>query len=104
MVAGGSAVYSDVLLVQFVPETCTQAHKSDFKFGHPAFAQDYLGIPGTTVDLEQRFSVVGDMVTKKKNRLKGETVRVMQGLKGWIDAGLYDIVGEWGRKNRDVRK
>ena len=64
--------------------------------------RDYLAIPGTTVDLERQFSIVGDMVTKKRNRLSGETVRAVQLLKNWDTNGFFNIVNYWTVKS--VRK
>ena len=64
--------------------------------------RDYLAIPGTTVDLERQVSIVGDMVTKKRNRLSGETVRAVQLLKNWDTNGFFNIVNYWTVKS--VRK
>jgi hypothetical protein len=64
-------------------------------------AKDYLGVPGSTVDMEREFSKGSDMVVRKRGRLAADTIRACMCLKSWIDKGLYDIVKYWDGK--DVR-
>ena len=65
-------------------------------------ARDYLAIPGTTVDMERQFSKSGDMVTRKRGRLVGETVQATQLVKNWDESGLLDLVKYW--EERGVSK
>lgn len=46
-------------------------------------ARDYLAIPATSAPSECVFSVGGDIVTKKRNRLVGDSVRMIVCLKNW---------------------
>ena len=46
-------------------------------------AKDHLAIPAMSAPLESVFSVSSDVVTKKKNRLVGSTVRFIVSLKAW---------------------
>ena len=45
-------------------------------------ARDYLAIPATSAPSERVFSHGGDVVTKKRNRLTGESIRMIVCLKG----------------------
>jgi len=65
-------------------------------------ARDYLGIAGTTVDIEREFSNGVDLVVTKRGRLNADTIRACMCLKSWSDSGLFDIVQFW--EHRDVRK
>jgi hypothetical protein len=47
------------------------------------FARDCLPIPATNVPSEEIFSVSGDMITDKRNRLDNKTVRTAMCLKSW---------------------
>ena len=47
-------------------------------------ARDYLSIQATSVALEQAFSIAGQTISEVKNRLDGETARVILCLKSWI--------------------
>ena len=99
----GSAILGTRRLIHLMfCDILCQEHANDYKFGLPQMARDYLAIPGTTVDLERQFSIVGDMITKKRNRLSGDTVRAVQLLRNWDKNGLFDIVDYW--TNKDVRK
>jgi hypothetical protein len=45
------------------------------------FAKDHLAIPPMSAPSESVFSICGDVVTKKRNRLTGDTVRIIVCLK-----------------------
>ena len=47
------------------------------------FAQDCLSVPATSVPSEQVFSISGDMVTDKRNRLSSKTIRLAMCLRSW---------------------
>ena len=49
-------------------------------------ARDYLAIPATLAPSERVFSQGGDVVTKKRNRLTSDSIRMIVCLKGW---GIY---------------
>jgi hypothetical protein len=46
-------------------------------------ARDFLAIPATSATSECVFSVGSDVVTKKRNRLTGDSVRMIMCLKDW---------------------
>jgi hAT family C-terminal dimerisation region len=46
-------------------------------------AADFLAIPATSAPSESVFSVSSDLVTKKRNRLTGDSVRMIMCLKDW---------------------
>ena len=46
-------------------------------------AKDYLPIPATSAPSECVFSQGGDIVTKKRNRLTGDSIRMIVCLKAW---------------------
>jgi len=46
-------------------------------------ARDYLGIPATSVPSEEIFSLGKNLITDKRNRLAGKTIRVCMYLKSW---------------------
>jgi hypothetical protein len=46
-------------------------------------AGDFLAIPATSAPLECVFSISSDVVTKKRNRLTGDSVRMIMCLKDW---------------------
>ena len=46
-------------------------------------ARDFLAIPATSATSECVFSVGSDVVTKKRNRLTGDSVRMIMCLKHW---------------------
>jgi hypothetical protein len=50
-------------------------------------AKDYLAIPATSAPSECVFSQGGDIVTKKRNKLTGDSIRMIVCLKAW---GLYN--------------
>ena len=47
-------------------------------------ARDYLSIQATSVASEQAFSIAGQTISDVRNRLDGETARVILCLKSWI--------------------
>ncbi|EKM74644.1 hypothetical protein AGABI1DRAFT_133044 [Agaricus bisporus var. burnettii JB137-S8] len=58
-------------------------------------ARDYLSIPATSVDVERTFSKGRNLLTNRRNRLVGQTVRSLLCLGDWISAGIVtnkDIV------------
>lgn len=72
-------------------------HESEYP--HVAkMARDYLAVPGATVDLERRFSILGDLVSIRRHRLKGDTIRACAMLRSWREAGLFDMVGYWEKQ------
>ena len=48
-----------------------------------AIAKDHLAIPATSAESERVFSVGGDIVTKKRNRLALSTLRYLICLRNW---------------------
>ena len=46
-------------------------------------AKDYLAIPATSVPSEESFSAGKNLITDKKNRLAGKTIRVYMCLRSW---------------------
>jgi hypothetical protein len=46
-------------------------------------ARDYLAIPATSVPCEQVFSTGKNLITDKRNRLVGKTIRMCLCLKSW---------------------
>jgi len=46
-------------------------------------ARDYLAIPATSVPSEQSFSMGKNLITDKRNRLAGKTIRFCMCLKSW---------------------
>jgi hypothetical protein len=57
-------------------------------------ARDYLAIPATSALLECVFSNGSDIVTKKRNRLTGDSVRRIVCLKAWGIIQDEDLVEE----------
>ena len=75
-----------------------QIHECEYTHGLAKMARDYLAIPGATVDLERRFSIVGDLVSIRRHRLKGDTIRACALLRSWGEAGLFNIVTYWEKQ------
>ncbi|PQM43529.1 hypothetical protein VC83_09656 [Pseudogymnoascus destructans] len=48
-----------------------------------SIAKDHLAIPATSADSERVFSVGGDIITKKRNRLSPSTLRYLLCLRNW---------------------
>ena len=46
-------------------------------------AQDYLAIPATSVPSEESFSAGKNLITDKRNRLAGKTIRTCMCLRSW---------------------
>jgi hypothetical protein len=61
-----------------------------------AIAKDHLAVPATSADSERVFSVGGDIVTKKRNRLAPSTLRYLICLRNWgvISPGEDDDSGD----------
>jgi hypothetical protein len=57
-------------------------------------ARDYLAIPATSAPSECVFSSSGDIITKKRNRLTGDSVRMIVCLKAWGIIEDEDLVEE----------
>jgi len=53
-------------------------------------ARDYLAIPATSVPSEQSFSLGKNLITDRRNRLVGKTIRACMCLKSWWSTGLID--------------
>lgn len=51
-------------------------------------ARDYLAIPATSVPSEQVFSTSKNLITEKRNRLLGKTIRACMCLKSWWQGPL----------------
>ncbi len=47
-------------------------------------ARDYLAIPASSVPSEQAFSEAGDILSKRRNRIEGETMGAIMCLKSWL--------------------
>ena len=48
-----------------------------------SIAKDHLAIPATSADSERVFSVGGDIIIKKRNRLSPSTLRYLLCLRNW---------------------
>ena len=83
-------------------DTALQSHADEYPNGLARVAMDYLSIPAATVDIEREFSIAGEVFTKKRNRINGDTARAQMCLKSWIGKGLWDPVEFWAKQN--VRK
>jgi len=62
-------------------------------------ARRYLAIPASSAPSESIFSIAGDIITKKRNRLSDESFRLILVLKNWglpeeILGKLDNYVGE----------
>ena len=53
-------------------------------------AKDHLAVSATSADSERIFSVDGDIVTKKRNRLSPSTLRYLLCLRNW------DVISQGG--------
>ena len=49
-------------------------------------AIEFLGIPGTSVPSERLFSIAGDVMSAKRNRLKPATARALICCESWIQS------------------
>ncbi|GES82328.1 zinc finger BED domain-containing protein RICESLEEPER 2-like [Rhizophagus clarus] len=54
-------------------------------------AMDYLAIPSTSVPSEECFSISKNLITDKRNKLAGKTIRSCMCLKSWISGSLSDL-------------
>ena len=50
-------------------------------------AQDFIGAPATSVDIERCFSHAGGMVTKRRHALSAETIRTNSLANAWVRGG-----------------
>ena len=50
-------------------------------------ARDYFATPATSVPSEQAFSIAGDLISKKRNRMAPETANELMSLKSWYGLG-----------------
>jgi hypothetical protein len=51
-------------------------------------AWDYLSIQASSVPCEQLFSLAGNVVSKKRNRLDKDTTRACLCLRSWLIEGI----------------
>jgi hypothetical protein len=63
-----------------------------------AIAKDHLAIPATSAESERVFSVGGDIITKKRNRLAPSTLRYLICLRNW---GVVSV-GEDSEEDEDA--
>ena len=54
-------------------------------------AMDYLAIPSTSVPSEECFSISKNLITDKRNKLAGKTIRSCMCLKSWFSGSLSDL-------------
>ena len=69
-------------------------------------AMDFLAIPGSAVPSERLFSVAGDVISSKRNRLKPETARALVCLESWTAPnGLYPFkpIVPLGQNSKDSK-
>jgi hypothetical protein len=55
-------------------------------------AMDYLAIPSTSVPSEECFSISKNLITDKRNKLAGKTIRSCMCLKSWFSGSLSDLL------------
>ena len=53
-------------------------------------ALDIFDIPPTEADNERLYSIIDDMIIKKRRRLKANTIGAVQSLRQWDHEGLID--------------
>ncbi|GET55653.1 ribonuclease H-like domain-containing protein [Rhizophagus irregularis DAOM 181602=DAOM 197198] len=54
-------------------------------------AMDYLAIPSTSVPSEECFSISKNLITDKRNKLAGKTIKSCMCLKSWFSSSLSDL-------------
>nr|GAT44657.1 predicted protein [Mycena chlorophos] len=70
------------------PYATPAARKSPNNVALIRMAQDFLGAPATSVDIERAFSHAGGMVTKRRHALSSETIRANALVAAWSKADL----------------
>ena len=59
-------------------------------------ARRYLAIPATSAAIESIFSISSNIITKPRNRLSPETVRLILLLKSWKVRDIKELQDELG--------
>ena len=54
-------------------------------------AREYLTAPATSVSSERLFSLAGNVITKKRNRMNPETSKTIMCLNSWLDFKLLNV-------------
>ena len=76
---------------------------SSYKYPYLSIlARRYLAIPATSAAIESIFSVSSNIITKPRNRLNPETVRMLLLLKSWKVKNLSELEKELGLE--DIEK
>jgi hypothetical protein len=69
-------------------------------------ARDHLAIPVSSVPSKHVFSAGGNIITKKRNRISGESVRYLLYLRSWgiipEDDDFDDLVEEEDREDNEI--
>jgi hypothetical protein len=65
------------------PLSWWRAHATEYPI-LSKMAQDYLSIQASSVPCEQLFSIAGNIVSKKRNRLEENTIRACLCLRSWL--------------------
>src|SRR2546421_8185884 len=58
--------------------------------GLAKMAMDFLPIPSTSVASEECFSISKNLITDRRNKLVGKTIRASMCLKSWLSGPLND--------------
>ncbi|KAJ7054572.1 ribonuclease H-like domain-containing protein [Mycena amicta] len=73
---------------KFSPYSTPAALKSPNNVALIQMAQDFVGAPATSVDIEHAFSHAGGMVTKRHHALSSDTIRANSLVAAWSKADL----------------
>ena len=65
------------------PLSWWRAHSTEYPI-LSKMAKDYLSVQASSVPCEQLFSLAGNIVSKKRNRLSDETTRACLCLRSWM--------------------
>lgn len=65
------------------PLSWWRAHSTEYPI-LSKMAQDYLSVQASSVPCEQLFSLAGNVISKKRNRLSSETARACLCLRSWM--------------------
>jgi hypothetical protein len=87
--------FSRYLKLLVMPETNIHHFWKAKQFEFPIISKiagDFLAIPATSAPSECVFSIGSDVVTKKRNRLTGDSVRMIICLKDWGIITDEDVV------------